>query len=89
MGDRILYSATGFDSRGESELAAQLTASLDRRFAVLALVEWLAVITASIWIAPHAWLGGTHDLNPHVWTATALGGVIASVPVALALAKRP
>jgi signal transduction histidine kinase/DNA-binding response OmpR family regulator len=57
----------------------------DRLFAGLLAFEWLAAITAALWISPRAWAGPYSDTHLHVWAALALGGFIIVLPVTLAL----
>ncbi len=64
----------------------KLAAVLDRRFAVLAAAECLAVICASVWIAPYTWAGPIEHLKPHVWIATGLGAVVALLAAIFSLA---
>jgi len=61
-----------------------LVRTTDRLFARLLAFEWLAAIIMALVIAPRAWAGTTSWTHPHVWAATLLGGVIISLPIALA-----
>jgi two-component system sensor histidine kinase/response regulator len=60
----------------------------DSLFAYLLILQWLAAIAMSIWIAPRAWIGTTSQIHPHVWAAVFLGGIICSFPLLL-IWKRP
>jgi len=62
-------------------------AHTDRMFACLMVVQWLAGIAAAIWISPRTWSGGESVIHLHVWAAVVLGGVIAALPVGLALIR--
>ncbi len=55
----------------------------DRMFGALMLAQWLAGILVALWLAPELWSGRGRTLDEHVLTATVLGGVIASLPIAL------
>ena len=57
----------------------------DRMFAVLLLFQWVAGIAAALWISPRAWVVATSHVHPHIWAAVVLGGIINSLPIALAL----
>jgi PAS domain S-box-containing protein len=59
----------------------------DRMFCVLMLVQWVAGIIAALWISPRSWNGSSSQIHIHVWFAIFLGGVISSVPVALAVLR--
>lgn len=84
--DRAAFP-TAQDHDGSS-LATHFAVSLDRRFALLAIVEWLAAIGSAAWISPLAWEGTSHHWNPNLWFSLGLGGLVCAVPVALALANR-
>lgn len=60
-------------------------ASTDRMFAGLMLLQWVGAVLASLLISPRTWIGETSTLHIHVWVAAILGGVIASLPIALAI----
>ena len=57
----------------------------DRLFAGLLVAQWIAAIAAALWMSPRTWIGETSFVHEHVWAAVALGGTVASLPVALAL----
>ena len=63
----------------------QTCAGTDRMFAVLMMIEWLAGIAAAIWISPRAWNGLESHIHPHVWSALFLVGLVASLPISLAI----
>ncbi len=57
----------------------------DRLFAGLLLFQWIAGIVVALVVSPRAWAGASSYTHPHVWVATLLGGLIVSLPIALAL----
>ena len=63
------------------ELQREFARTLDRRFALLAVLEWHAAIAAALLVTPFTWSGESRSLHPHVWFALVLGGIIASFPV--------
>jgi hypothetical protein len=62
-------------------------AKVDRMFAVLLLVQWIACIVAAIVISPYAWEGKEHVLHMHVWVAILGGAGITILPVLLAFLR--
>jgi PAS domain S-box-containing protein len=60
----------------------------DRLFAGLMAFQWIAGIAAAYWISPRTWSGQYSRINPHIWAAVFLGGVISLFPIFLAL-RRP
>jgi two-component system, sensor histidine kinase and response regulator len=56
----------------------------DRSLMCLMIFQWIAGIIAAIWISPRAWEGMSSNLHPHVWATLFLGGIISSLPIALA-----
>lgn len=59
--------------------------SIDRLFAWLMMLQWLAGIGVAFWLSPKTWIGQTSQTHVHVWAAIFLGGVISLFPVMLAL----
>jgi signal transduction histidine kinase len=59
----------------------------DRMFAYLMALEWLASVAAALWISPRAWAGTASWTHPHVWAAVFLGGIVAALPIWLALTR--
>ncbi len=57
----------------------------DRMFAVLLVFQWVAGIATAIWISPRAWNISESYVHPHIWVAVLLGGIINSLPIALAV----
>lgn len=66
----------------------QIYKRTDRLFAGLMAVQWLAGIGAAFWISPRTWAGQYSQTHLHVWAALFLGGIIAALPIYLAL-RRP
>jgi two-component system cell cycle sensor histidine kinase/response regulator CckA len=59
----------------------------DRMFAVLMSVQWIAGVTAALWITPRTWIGTVSQTHIHVWAAIFLGGAISIFPITLALVR--
>ncbi|MBC8106545.1 MAG: response regulator [Anaerolineae bacterium] len=59
----------------------------DRMFAVLMAMQWATAICMAAVISPRTWEGATSRVHPHMWTAIILGGILSSLPIALALLK--
>lgn len=60
-------------------------AAIDRLFAVLMLAQWaFAILLALVW-SPFGWEGKVRSIHLHVQTAVLLGGLISSLPIALAI----
>jgi signal transduction histidine kinase len=68
------------------DYSRKLWRQTDRLFAVLFVVQWFAAVIMAEWLSPWQWQGLNRSINPHLWSAVAAGGVIASLPVTLALA---
>jgi two-component system, sensor histidine kinase and response regulator len=56
---------------------------VDRLFAVLLLLEWMAAVGFAVWVSPYTWAGESSSIHVHIWAATILGGLIVSLPLAL------
>src|SRR5688572_23746788 len=71
------------------ELAAEAEFAVHRRadrvFAILLALEWAAAVALAVWVTPLTWQGGESRTHPHVVAALLLGGLIASLPIALAV----
>ncbi|MBS2029994.1 MAG: two-component sensor histidine kinase [Deltaproteobacteria bacterium] len=65
----------------------QVFARTDRLFAYLMLGEWAFGILLSLLVSPYAWAGKVHTVSVHVPAAVILGGLIVSLPVALAFLR--
>jgi len=61
---------------------------VDRLFATLLLLEWLAAVVFALLISPYTWVGESASLHVHVWAAIILGGAIVSLPVTLIKFRR-
>jgi two-component system, sensor histidine kinase and response regulator len=57
---------------------------IDRMFAVLMVIQWVAGIVVALVISPRTWIGDESRVHVHVWTAVILGGIISGFPIALA-----
>jgi methyl-accepting chemotaxis protein len=51
-------------------------ARVDRIFAILMPLEWLALIAAAVVFSPWTYSGGQASVHIHVWTALVLGGLL-------------
>lgn len=58
---------------------------IDRMFAWLFGIQWLAGVAGALFISPRAWEGLSSHVHIHVWAALFLGGAISSLPVIFAL----
>lgn len=56
----------------------------DRMFAWLLVLQWAGAIVAACSLTPWTWSGTERSIHPHVWMAVVMGGLLTSVPVALA-----
>jgi hypothetical protein len=68
-----------------SEHWGDVSIRVDRIFAVLMAVQWLAGIAAALIISPRTWIGAASSTHLHVWAAILLGGAISALPIALVL----
>ena len=59
----------------------------DRLFAALLALEWLSGILVVLLVSPSSWVGRVSEIHVHLWAALFLGGMIVSLPVALALVR--
>ncbi len=67
----------------EAETLRRYWSQIDRAFALLLLLQWVAGIGLALWLSPRTWLGQTSQLHVHVWAAVILGGIIALPAAAL------
>jgi len=58
---------------------------VDRMFAVLLAIQYLAGIIAAMVVSPYAWAGKERVLHMHVWVAIIGGAGIAVLPILLAI----
>src|SRR5579875_783991 len=56
---------------------------VDRLFAVLLPLQWIAGVAFAFWLSPYTWAGETASIHVHVWGAVALGGLIVALPLCL------
>lgn len=61
---------------------------VDRIFAGLLVVQWIAGMVAAAILSPRTWLGETSEAHVHVYAAVFLGGLI-SLPIAASAWFRP
>jgi signal transduction histidine kinase/ActR/RegA family two-component response regulator len=59
----------------------------DRLFAILMIIQWIAGIVAAYTVAPRTWAGTISRTHIHVYAAVYLGGLIAILPVMLAITR--
>ena len=57
--------------------------AIDRLFAVLLPLQWLAAVLVAWLVSPYTWVGEQSWVHAHVWAALFLGGLTVSLPVAL------
>ncbi|MEX1231696.1 MAG: ATP-binding protein [Planctomycetaceae bacterium] len=62
----------------------QIYRRTDRMFAILMPIQWAAAVAGALWLSPLTWTGSESSVHPHVWMAIVFGGVLCSLPVALA-----
>src|SRR5687768_598286 len=60
---------------------------VDRMFVVLMLAQWAFAIIVAIWLSPYAWEGKEKAVHLHVYIAVVIGGLLSSLPIALALLR--
>ncbi len=58
---------------------------IDRMFAVLLVVQYLAGIVGALMVSPYAWQGKERVLHMHVWVAILGGAGIIILPILLAI----
>jgi two-component system, NtrC family, sensor histidine kinase HydH len=59
----------------------------DQTFMWLMLVQWLAAIVVAATWSPTSWAGRSSTVHLHVYAAILLGGVLSSLPIALAMLR--
>jgi signal transduction histidine kinase len=69
------------------EHQSRIAQHTDRLFAWLMVAQFAAGVAAALVISPKAWAGTASSTHANVWAAALLGGLIASLPVALALLR--
>ena len=60
---------------------------IDRMFAVLLFVQYIAGIVGALTVSPYAWEGKVRVLHMHVWVALLGGAGIVVLPILLALLR--
>lgn len=76
------------DARAQEIYAEQMQKRhirIDRMFAVLLVVEYVACIIAALAVSPFAWEGKERVLHMHVWVAVLGGAGIILLPILLAI----
>src|SRR4029079_17043165 len=56
-------------------------AEIDRLFAVLMLLQWIAAIAIAFVVSPRTWIGDEARVHVHVWAAVLLGGALSGLPI--------
>ena len=59
----------------------------DQLFVWLMPFQWLVGLALVLWVSPKAWAGAYSTINPHVWAALFLGGLITIWPVYCAITQ--
>ncbi|WP_372725834.1 ATP-binding protein, partial [Novipirellula sp.] len=54
-------------------------------FAVLMVLQWAVAIAVACWYSPSTWNGADRSIHPHMIIAIFGGGLLASLPVAMAM----
>jgi hypothetical protein len=60
-------------------------ARVDRMFAVLLVVQYIAGIIGAFTVSPYAWEGKLHAIHMHVWIAVIGGAGIVILPILMAI----
>lgn len=68
-----------------AEQQERIYKSTDRLFVALMTFQWAFCILLSLVISPTTWTGARSSVNPHVWSALILGGIISSFPMYLGI----
>jgi hypothetical protein len=61
--------------------------STDRLFAYLMVGQWVFGVVLALTVSPYAWEGKVKTVHAHVWAAVILGGLLSSLPIALAFLR--
>ncbi|MGC3972619.1 MAG: hypothetical protein QM775_36325 [Pirellulales bacterium] len=56
---------------------------MDRVFARLMLLQWIAGIVLALVVSPQTWIGDQARVHQHVWAAVILGGLLSGLPMML------
>lgn len=62
-------------------------ARMDRIMAALMIAQWVFGIAVALTLSPYAWVGSVQRPHVHLFAAVFLGGVISSLPIALAFTR--
>jgi PAS domain S-box-containing protein len=54
-------------------------------FAVLMALQWVGGVVAAYLITPRTWHGSESQIHPHLWAAVVFGGLLAALPITLAV----
>jgi hypothetical protein len=65
----------------------EIMRATDRLFALLMFGQWMFAIAVALTFSPYAWEGKVKTVHAHVWTAVVLGGLLSSLPIALAVLR--
>ena len=84
MGEFDPATAARASELREEHLRAR-RARVDRMFAVLLAIQYVAGIIGALTVSPYAWEGKVHVLHMHVWVAVLGGAGIAILPILLAI----
>ena len=84
--DIDLSSITSAEKRF-AEHSRSIHVRTDQMFAVLMVLQWTAGMLAAGFISPYTWIGAQSTIHPHVLFAILGGGLLASLPMALALLR--
>jgi hypothetical protein len=91
MSDSIGFAATpSTDARAAELRDEQLfvrRGKVDRMFAVLLVVQYVAGIIGALVVSPYAWEGRERILHMHVWVAILAGAGITLLPVMMAILR--
>jgi len=60
----------------------------DRLFAALMVVQFIGCIVVALLVSPRTWIGAHSSLHIHIWAAICIGGLLAAMPIVLAI-KHP
>src|SRR5689334_16649640 len=83
-------TSPAIDARATELRGEQLDARrrrIDRMFAVLLVVQYIAGILGALFVSPYAWEGKVRVLHMHVWVAILGGAGIIILPILLAWLK--
>lgn len=57
----------------------------DRLFAGLMAIQFAGCILIALFVSPRTWIGAQSSVHIHVWAAVGLGGLLATMPIVLAI----